>query len=149
MGALPARLAAARTIADGRRILSTAIEAALGTRFTADTIATLRRRFRRVRFVWLMGADNLAQLPRWRRWRELVAAVPFAVFPRPGETRHALAGRAARRLARFRRPARAAAALALADPPAWLLVPVRLHAASASAIRAQGPGPAQPHGGAS
>ena len=136
MGALPARLAAARTIADGRRILSTAIEAALGTRFTADTIATLRRRFRRVRFVWLLGADNLVQLPRWRRWTELAAIMPLAVVARPGSIRAALAGKAAQRLHSARRPVHEARVLADRAPPAWLFLPVRLHQGSATAIRA-------------
>lgn len=149
MAPLAARLASARAIGDRRRIRASAIEARIGTRFTADTLAALRRRFRGARFVWLMGADNLTQLSLWRGWRDLVRAMPFAVFPRPGETRKALAGRAAHCLARFRRPGRAAARLAFFPPPAWVLLPARLHAASASAIRANGPVPAQPEGGAS
>ena len=64
MAPLAERLASARGIADGRRIVATAIETGLGTRYTADTLAQLCRRFPRARFVWLMGADNLAQLPR-------------------------------------------------------------------------------------
>jgi len=66
------RLASARRIADGRRILATDIEALLGTRYTADTVRALRRRFPNRRFVWLMGADNLEQLPRWRDWHDIV-----------------------------------------------------------------------------
>ena len=112
MAPLAERLASARRIADGRRIVATAIEARLGTRYTADTLAALRRRFPRVRFVWLMGADNLEQLPRWRRWRTIAAAMPFAVLPRPTYNHRALAGLAARRLRRARRAARFAPALA-------------------------------------
>ena len=62
------RLASARRIADGRRVVASGIEATLGTRFTRDTLRALLRRFPRIRFVWLMGADILVQLPRWRRW---------------------------------------------------------------------------------
>ncbi|HYZ32454.1 MAG TPA: nicotinate-nucleotide adenylyltransferase, partial [Crenalkalicoccus sp.] len=93
------RLASARAIADGRRIVATDIEARLGTRYTVDTLAALRRRFPRAAFVLLAGADILRQLPRWKRWQELARATPIAVLPRPGETRPALHGRAARRLA--------------------------------------------------
>ncbi len=141
MATLAARLAAARRIADGRRIVATAIEAALGTRYTDDTLRALRRRFPRVRFVWVMGADNLEQLPRWRRWRAVVAAMPFAVVPRPTYNHRALAGLAARRLRRVRRAAHAAPALAGMAPPAWVFLPAPQHAASASAIRAARPEP--------
>ena len=83
MAALTARLASAGAIADGRRIVATDIEARIGTRYTADPLRVLRRRFPRVQFVWLMGADNLAQLPRWRDWRCIVADFVIAVLPRP------------------------------------------------------------------
>ena len=98
MAPLAARLASAGRIADGRRVLATAIERDLGTRFTADTLARLRQRFPRVRFVWLMGADNLEQLPRWNRWLSIAHGGAFAVLPRPTYNHRALAGQAARRL---------------------------------------------------
>ena len=75
MAPFAARLASARRIADGRRVVATGIEARLGTRYTADTLAELRRRFPRARFVLLLGADNLEQLPRWRRWRGSAGAL--------------------------------------------------------------------------
>ncbi len=130
------RLASARAIADGRRVVATGIEAALGTRYTADTVRELRRKFPRVRFVWLMGADNLSQLPRWRRWMQIARAMPFVVLPRPSYNYRALAGRATRRLHRARRPASRAPALVAEGPPAWLFLVVAQHSASATAIRA-------------
>ena len=136
MAPFAARLASAAAIADGRRIVATGIEAALGTRYTIDTLRALRRRFPRARFVWLMGADILGQLPRWRRWREIVALVPFAVLPRPTYNQRARAGHAAHALAAFRLPARRAPALADRAPPAWTFLPAPQHAASATAIRA-------------
>jgi nicotinate-nucleotide adenylyltransferase len=141
MAPLAARLASARRIAEGRRIVATAIEADLGTRYTADTLRALRRRFPCARFVWLMGADNLEQLPRWRRWREIAASMPFAVVPRPTYNHRALASLAARRLRRSRRAAGLAPVLAGMAPPAWVFLPVPQHAASASAIRAARPKP--------
>ncbi len=130
------RLASARAIADGRRVLATGIEAALGTRYTVDTLRALRRRFPLVRFVWLMGADNLAQLPRWRRWLDIARAMPIAVLPRPSYNHRALAGRAAARLRRVRAPAAAATTFADRHTPAWIFLPVAQDAASATAIRA-------------
>ncbi len=135
MATRDARLCSARGIADGRRIVASDIEARLGTRYTVDTLRVLRRRFPLVDFVWLMGADNLVQLPRWRRWREIVAQVPFAVLPRPTYNHRALASHAAHRLAPRRLPVHASASLAGLSAPRWVFLPAAQHAASATAIR--------------
>lgn len=137
MAPLPARLASARGIADGRRIRASAIEAVWGTRYTVDTLRLLRRRFPRARFVWLMGADNLVQLPRWRRWRAIAAIMPFAVLPRPRYNPRALASHAAHGLRPFRRLARAAPVLARQSPPAWVFLTARQDATSATELRRQ------------
>jgi nicotinate-nucleotide adenylyltransferase len=92
MASFADRLASARAICDGRHVIATGIEAALGTRYTFATLAALRRRFPLARFVWLMGADNLEQLPRWNRWREIAGRARFAVLPRPSYNHRALAG---------------------------------------------------------
>jgi len=136
MAGLDERLASARRIA-GRhpRIRATAIERSLGTRFTADTILRLRRRFPKTRFVWLMGADNLVQVSRWRRWMRIFGAVPVAVVARSPYSERALASKAARRLARFRLSAERARGLAARKAPAWVFLHSRLHSASATAIR--------------
>jgi nicotinate-nucleotide adenylyltransferase len=136
MASLPQRLASAHTVADGRRVVATAIEQRLGTRFTIDTLRLLRRRFPRVAFVWIAGADILQQLPRWRSWRQIARHVPFAILPRPGYNHQALAGCAAAVLRGARWPARAAAVLARCAPPAWVFLTAPQHAASASTIRA-------------
>jgi nicotinate-nucleotide adenylyltransferase len=130
------RLASARGIADGRRVVASAIEAVFGTRYTIDTLRRLLRQFPRVHFVWLMGADILEQLPRWRRWLEFVRRIPFAVLPRPSYNHRALASHAARRLGHARRQARVASVLSELAAPAWVLLCAPQHAASASAIRA-------------
>jgi nicotinate-nucleotide adenylyltransferase len=130
------RLASARRIADGRRIVATDIETHLGTRYTADTLTMLRRRFPRILFVWLMGADNLVQLPRWDRWRAIARTMPFAVLPRPTYNHRALAGQAAHCLREFRHRADQATALAAMHPPAWMFLPAVQHPASATALRA-------------
>ena len=129
------RMASARRIADGRRIIATDIEARLGTRFTVDTLALLRRRFPRASFVLLAGADIPPELPRWRRWRQLLRDTRLAVLPRPGETRRALASQAMHWLRRHRRRPRALLAGGPGAHDGWSLVPVREHPASATAIR--------------
>ena len=136
MAPLGQRLASARGIADGRRVVASAIEAVFGTRYTIDTLRRLLRQFPRARFVWLMGADILEQLPRWRRWLEFTHRIPFAVLPRPSYNHRALAGHAARRLGHARLPARLAPVLAERAAPAWVFMCVPQNAASASAIRA-------------
>jgi len=135
MAPFAARLASAERIADGRRIIATDIERRIGTHYTADTMAELLRRFPRYKFVWLMGADNLLQLPRWGRWLRIMHAMPILVLPRPNATRHALAGQAAARFRKHRLPARAGLCLATAAAPSWILLPVKEHPASATALR--------------
>src|SRR5271165_2110640 len=76
MAPLAERLAAAARIGDGRRVVATGVEAALGTRYTDDTLRVLLRRFPRVQFVWIMGADILVQFPLWRRWMDIVRHLP-------------------------------------------------------------------------
>jgi nicotinate (nicotinamide) nucleotide adenylyltransferase/ribosome silencing factor RsfS/YbeB/iojap len=129
--------AAERVAAAERRIRVTGIEARLGSTYTADTLKLLRRRFPRARFVWLMGGDNLVQLPYWRRWQEIFRIVPIAVFDRPRTALTALAGTAARRFARARIPIVAARRLALMTPPAWVFFHARLDPRSATRIRAE------------
>jgi nicotinate-nucleotide adenylyltransferase len=143
MAPLAERLASARRIADGRRVIATAIEGDLGTRYTVDTLAALHRRFPRARFVFVIGADNLVQLPRWQGWGRIAATTPLAVLPRPGWTRKALAGQAAERLRRHRRRPGALLAGTPHHAP-WAFVPAAEHAASATAIRARAEGARPP-----
>jgi nicotinate-nucleotide adenylyltransferase len=103
MAALTARVATARRLARRAPIRVSAIEAEMGTRFTVDTLARLQRRYRDVRFVWLMGADNLAQFHRWRDWRTIARMMPIAVIARPGYDAHAMASPAMAWLRRWRR----------------------------------------------
>lgn len=102
MAPLAARFASARHQARRAPIRVSAIERELGTRYTVDTLGALVRRYPKVRFVWLMGADNLAQLHRWRDWRGLARTMPIAVMARPGYDGQALAAPAMAWLGRFR-----------------------------------------------
>jgi len=144
MAPLAERLAGARRIADGRRIIASDIEQRLGTRFTVDTLRALRRRFPAARFVWIMGADGLAELPRWRRWREIARLVPMAVLPRPGWNHRALAGQAAIRLRHARKPAREASLLAGRTGARWSFLPAPQDGISATALRISAASTVQP-----
>jgi nicotinate-nucleotide adenylyltransferase len=105
MAPLAARIASAVRHAKGARIRPTAIERELGTRYTADTLAKLTRRYPKHRFVWLMGSDNLAQFHRWKDWRTIARAMPIAVIARPGYDSAACASPARAWLGRYRRSA--------------------------------------------
>lgn len=138
MAALDLRVATAQAKARHPRILVTALEVMLGTRYTAETLTALRRRYPRTRFVWLMGADNLIQVTRWRDWRRIFGRVPVAVFPRRPYSTRALGGKAARCFARDRVDAASAGTLPHRAPPAWVFLEGPLHPASATEIRARG-----------
>jgi nicotinate-nucleotide adenylyltransferase len=133
---LEKRLAGARRVARHPRVTVTDLERRIGTRYTVDTLGWLSRKCR-ARFVWLIGADNMAQLPQWRRWRCLVRMVPIAVFDREPYSYVALAGRLARAYAGERIVERRAPALAESPPPTWVYLRPRRHQVSSTAIRQQ------------
>ena len=135
MASLPERMEEARRVARHPAIQVTDIERELGTRYTVDTLAELKRRFPRTRFVWLMGADNLRQIPRWRHWTRIFRLVPVAVLARPTYSMGALGGIAAQRYARRRVNEHRAKGLAGHETPAWMFLRNPLHPASATAIR--------------
>lgn len=118
------------------RMAVTAFEAAIGTRFTAEAVDYVVRRHPTVRFVWLMGADNLATLHRWQRWRDIVRTVPMAVVDRPGATMSAVSAPAARAFARSRIPEHAARTLADLPAPAWVFLHVPRDPTSSTLLRA-------------
>lgn len=138
---LERRLAAARAVMRHPRVAITDLEARLGTRYTAETVAALQRHYPGVRFVWLMGADNLTTFHRWDRWTQILARVPVGVLARPGEQLRAGLSPAARRYARWRLPAHCARALPLAATPAWTLLTGRMLDLSSSDLRARGAWP--------
>ncbi len=134
---LAARMAEARRQMRHPRVAITDLEARLGTRATFDTLAALKRYYPGVRFVWLMGADNLAQFHRWGRWREILGMVPVGVLARPGTGEERLSP-AARAYAFARIPEGAAPALGRLSPPVWCFVNLPMVDLSSSAIRAAG-----------
>ena len=132
---LEARLASATAWTRARHVMSDA-ERPMGARYTIDTVRRLKLRFPRVRFVWVMGADSLADLHRWRAWPQLMAEIPVAVVARPGSTIQALTSPVVRRFAAARLPERAARRLAFVRPPAWVWLSGPWNWTSSTALRA-------------
>lgn len=119
---LEKRFAAASALARHPRITVTRLESEIGSPYTVDTIAWLQRHRPDISFVWLMGADNLLSFHRWRRWRDILKAVPVAIADRPGRGQSDLAARAFRHFVRFRTPEGHARQLAGKRPPAWVFL---------------------------
>jgi len=135
---LAQRIALARRVAAHPRIVVTGLEADIGRRYTFDTLAYLTRRASGARFVWLMGADNLRQFHRWRRWRDIAALAPIAVIDRPDPSLRAMSSPAGVWLARHRLPEQAAARLADAPPPAFAFLHGPRSSLSSTALRGVG-----------
>jgi nicotinate-nucleotide adenylyltransferase len=116
------RVAEARDLPEDPRIDVTTFEADIGARYTVDTLAYLKRRYPNVRFVWIMGADNLAGFHRWRGWQAIARMMPIAVIDRPGWTLKAARSRAAVALSSGRIQEAEALALPGIEPPAWVFL---------------------------
>jgi nicotinate-nucleotide adenylyltransferase len=130
------RIAAARALAQHSRIDVTGLEAVIKTRYTYDTIKWLKARCPRVRFVWIMGADNLRSFHRWQKWRGIAKLVPFVVIDRLGPSLYAAASAAGQALSRYRIPEYEAAVLPYRKPPAWTFVHGLKSPLSSTALRA-------------
>jgi nicotinate-nucleotide adenylyltransferase len=137
---LETRIATAKAVAHHPRIVVTGFEGARrgasgNDTYTIDTIRFLKRRYPSVRFVWLMGADNLASFHRWRAWETLFRLVPIAVVDRPGYRLKARASRAAQRFAFAAVDETDAPGLAGMEPPAWTLLTLPLSGLSSTGLR--------------
>jgi len=136
------RVTATRALMDHPRIEVTGFEAEHGFRYSFDTLSYLKQACAGVKFVWIMGADNLAQFDRWERWRDMVELMPIAVYARPGSLHRATASKAAMALKAHRLPEAEAEALADRDPPAWVYLRGVMSGQSSTAIRARRAAPA-------
>jgi nicotinate-nucleotide adenylyltransferase len=131
------RMVLCRGVAKNPHIVVTDFEKNLQTPYTASTLAFLKARSPLVRFVWIMGADNLATFDRWQRWREIFTMVPIVVVDRPGWRMKALASKAARAFATARVPEADAPGLTLRPAPAWTFLSGPLSHLSSTALRAR------------
>jgi len=129
------RMAQARAIMQHPRVRVTDIEAQLGTTYTAETIAALQDRFVHTRFVWLMGADNLAQFDQWKDWRQIMETTPIGIIARPDARLSPLSSRAARIYRNARVPSKQSQQLGQRAGPAWCYVNMPLMPISSRALR--------------
>jgi len=136
LGPLKARLAAARALTHHPRIDVTGLEAVINTRYTYDTLKWLVARCPGVRFVWIMGADNLRSFHRWQKWRGITKLMPFAVVDRLGPSLYAAASPAGQAFASFRIAEHEATSLANRRPPAWTFLHGLKSPLSSTALRA-------------
>jgi len=139
MAPFEARFASARAMARRARIRVSDFEVRAGTRYTVDTVAALKRRYPKVRFIWLMGADTVAQFHQWKHWRKLVESLPIAVISRPGYDSAAHAARAMGWLGRFVHPSGQARNWTDWSAPAILLLRLPPDPTSATRSRAHDP----------
>lgn len=130
------RIRAARALARHPRINVTGVEADIGTRYTYQTLRYLRRHCPGVRFVWIMGADNLRSFHRWQNWRGIAAMMPMAIIDRLGPSLYAAASTAGQALAGSRIPETSARSLAKRSPPAWVYLHGLKSPLSSTALRA-------------
>ena len=139
MAPLAARLKSAQKQARHSRIVPTASERELGTRYTVDTLRALQKRYPKREFIWLMGSDNLAQFHHWRRWRDIARMMPIAVIARPGYDGLALASPAMAWLRRYRIPKASLLHGGRWSAPALVLLRFDPDPRSATAIRRADP----------
>lgn len=134
-GAADARLAATRALANHPKFIVSNEEARLGTQYAVDTVRALQARYPHVTFIWLIGADNLAQMHHWKDWQELMSGVAMAVYPRPGATLKALSSPAAHKFAAYRLPSAAAAQMRHYQAPVWTMLQGAQSQQSSTALR--------------
>jgi nicotinate-nucleotide adenylyltransferase len=128
------RLAGARKFARGNGMVVSDIETRWNTRFSIDLIRGLRARYPGVRFVWVLGSDNLINFHQWRRWEDVIRAVPVAFVARPGALARMRFSKLARRFAAARWNGKANA-LAEASAPAWMILSGPLDPHSSTDLR--------------
>lgn len=129
--------AAAALAASGPAMIVSDVESRLGTRWTVDTLRALIARHPGVRFVWLMGSDNLATFHHWRGWTDIMRMMPVAVIARPGSELDSRTAPAAARFAAARLPAPKARLLPGLEAPAWTYLTAPLNPRSSTALRAR------------
>ena len=135
---LDRRMDACNALNDHPRIIVTDLERRFKTRYTAETLTALQARYSGVRFVWLMGADNLADFHRWDRWQEIMHMMPIGVMARPDQQLAAGCSPAARMFRRKRLSSRRSNALPFKQAPCWSLLTGPMVNMSSTQIRARG-----------
>lgn len=136
MASFSTRLAASKAMANHPKIVVLDLENETHTLYTVELLRALKKRYGRTHFVWLMGADNLKQIPKWRNWAAIFNLAPVAVFRRPSYVAGCRQGKAAQRLSRsWRAVGTEGRGLALKPAPIWTVLDNPLNKLSATKIR--------------
>lgn len=135
MASFEERLTSAKNMANNPKIIVTNLEKKLGTTYTADTLEKVVSNYPKSHFVWLMGADNLAQFDQWKDWRKISNTVPFAIFNRPSYSMQSLQSVAAKELEEFKIDEKDARLLYKLKPPAWIYYTHSKNPVSSTEIR--------------
>lgn len=132
------RVAAARSLMDHPRVQISDFEAQIGTRYTAETLKRLQMLLPQARFVWLMGADNLAGFHRWDRWQDIMKMVPVGVLARPGDRMSARFSKTARVFEKARLDMSDSRLLGQGPAPRWCFVNIPMRGESSTELRKSG-----------
>lgn len=135
MAPLAERYRQGRDIVRHPRIKVTCLESRLKTQFTQDSLSALKKRYPNVRFIWLMGADNLETFHQWKGWDKIMKMMPICIMHRPKYRLRGLSGKTACRFASFRLSTGKASVLKYQHAPAWVFLPIKGMNISASEIR--------------
>ena len=135
---LDRRLSACNKLVNHPKVIVTDLERVFNTRYTAQTLTSLKSQYRGVRFVWLMGADNLAEFHKWDRWQDIMHMLPVGVMARPNQQLAANCSPVARIFRESRLPAQSSTALPFKEAPSWSLLTGPMDDESSSKIRAKG-----------
>ena len=138
---LDRRLTACNKLVNHPKVIVTDLERVFNTRYTAQTLTSLKSQYRGVRFVWLMGADNLAEFHKWDRWQDIMHMLPVGVMARPNQQLAANCSTAARIFRESRLSAQSSTALPFKEAPSWSLLTGPMDDESSSKIRAKGKWP--------
>jgi len=135
------RISRSRSLMQHPRIDVTGCEAILKTKYSADLVSHLVRRYPAVRFVWIMGADNLTNFHRWERWQDIARSVPICIVDRPGDTLATRSSQAAKKFMYARVDESDARLLKYRGAPAWTFIHGPKMALSSTVLRERANGP--------
>ncbi len=76
------RVNSAKKLVKNRKIKIDSLESKYSSNYTVNTLKNIIEQFRGTKFIWLMGADNLAEIHKWYRWKYIFKTMPIAVFDR-------------------------------------------------------------------
>lgn len=135
MAPLEERTESAQKIAINSNIKVTNLESELNTQYSIDTIKAIKEKNPQDKFVWLIGADNLANFDMWKDWQEIFKSIPIAVFDREPYSRDALESKAATEFKSNKMEENNSGELTETEPPAWVYLKIPTHPASSTNIR--------------